>query len=118
LNIYLVIFITLVAAFIAALAQIIFKKNIKGEIKSVKGIIKLAKNQMVVIGLFMYLISLVVYLYALHDAPLSFVYPTFASTFIFVFILSGILLKEKYPVHRLIGVVLIFIGIIIVGISL
>ena len=114
----MVIFITLVAAFIAALAQIIFKKNIKGEIKGAKGIIKLAKNRMVILGVCMYLMSLIVYLYALRDAPLSFVYPTFASTFIFVFILTAVIIKEKYSIYRIIGVLLIFIGIFIIGISL
>ena len=115
--IYLVIFITLVAAFIAALAQLVFKKEMLEPIRGMHGFIKLLKRPKVIMGFGGYLLSLVVYLYALGKAPLSLVYPLFASTFIFIFIISVLFLKEKPGLKRAAGIALVFLGIVIIAVS-
>ena len=115
--IYLVIFITLVAAFIAAVAQLVFKKEMVEPIHGMHGFIKLLRRPKVILGFGGYLLSLVVYLYALGKAPLSLVYPVFASTFIFIFIISAIFLGEKPTLKRAAGITLVFIGIAVIAMS-
>jgi multidrug transporter EmrE-like cation transporter len=115
MNIYVVIFITLVASLIASYAQVLFKTGLKKKIASIMDLISILKIPRVVCGLACYALSLVVYLYALSHAPLSVVYPTFASTFIFVALLSSVLLKEKISPMRAAGIAVIFLGIITVA---
>jgi len=107
-----VVAITLIAAIIAAFAQYYFKRYLEKFNMKIKEIIHIIKERHILFGLFLYAISFLLYLYALHGAPVvSFVYPIFASTFIFVFIISKYWLGEPIGTMRLIGMVLIVIGI-------
>lgn len=115
--IYVVIFITLIAALIASFAQILFKNSMVSTLSGIRSILRLFLKKKVILGFMGYIISLVIYLYALKAAPLSVVYPTFASSFIFITLLSAIFLKERINKTRLAGIVLVFIGIVIIGIS-
>lgn len=115
MNIYVVIFITLVASLIASCAQLLFKAGLKEKIGSMRDMLSILKNRRVVCGLICYVISLVVYLYALSGSPLSVVYPTFASTFVFVALLSSVFLKERVGALRAVGVAVIFLGILTVA---
>jgi undecaprenyl phosphate-alpha-L-ara4N flippase subunit ArnE len=113
----LVIFLTLIAALIASFSQILYKKNLGKKLHGIGEILGLARNPMIWLGLFGYMASLVIYLFALMNAPLSVAFPIFASAFIFVTILSALLLKERITLIRALGIMLIFIGIAIVAIS-
>jgi len=113
-NIYYVIFITLVAAILASLSQILFKTGITKRIRSMQAMIALLRQKRVLLGLTGYVTSLVIYLFALSGTQLSLVYPIFASTFIFVTLLSAVLLKEKISLLRAVGVAVVFAGIIMV----
>ncbi len=118
MDIYLVILITLVAALIASLAQLLFKRGLTKKLGSISDFIALLRNRNIMVGIVGYFASLAIYLYALGNGPLSFVYPIFASTFIFVFLVSTFMLHEKFSVRRASGVLLVFLGILIVGGSL
>ncbi|MEM3841335.1 MAG: EamA family transporter [Candidatus Micrarchaeaceae archaeon] len=115
--IYLVIFITLIAALIASAAQLAFKTSMDEPLKNVGSFARLVKKPKIIAGLLGYLLSLVIYLYALKSAPLSLVYPTFASTFIFVFALSAVFLGERPTLTRAAGITLVFFGIILIALS-
>lgn len=118
LSIYIIIFITLIAAIIVAISQILFKKGISNKKVKPSNLLKiLFKSKPVFIGMAFYLISLVIYLFALKSAPLSIVYPIFASSFIFVVIFSVLFLKERFSKYRFIGIIIIFIGIVVVALS-
>ncbi len=117
MNIYLVIFITLIAALIASVAQLLFKKGVPEKLEKKRHIIGLFKNRYILLGGVTYLISFPVYIYALSAAPLSVVYPVFASTFIFVTLISVLTFKEKLSTLRALGVFLVFIGVVIIGLS-
>lgn len=118
LSIYIIIFITLIAAIIVAISQILFKKGISNKKVKPSNLLKiLFKSKLVFIGMVFYLISLVIYLFALKSAPLSIVYPIFASSFIFVVIFSVLFLRERFSKYRFIGIIIIFIGIIVVALS-
>jgi len=112
-----VIFITLIAAVIASLSQLLYKKGVdKAPIKGVAGVLKAFKTKMMMVGLAGYLLSLVVYLYALAKAPLSVVYPVFASSFIFTALFSTRFLGESISARRVVGLALVFVGIVMVAI--
>ena len=118
MNIYLVIFITLIAALVASFSQMLYKKGIESRLNGLRDIILLFRKRNIIIGAFGYLLSLAIYLYALSNAPLSIVYPTFASTFIFIAIISWAYLKEDFGRLRAVGVALVFLGVIIIAASL
>ena len=118
MNIYLVIFITLVAALIASLSQTLYKKSMPRRLEGLRDIVMNFLRKPILIGLGGYAVSLVVYLYALsQNAPLSVVYPTFASTFIFITILSAFVLREKIGTRRILGMLIIFIGIFMIALT-
>ncbi len=116
MDIYEIILLTLIASFIISLAQLSFKRSIK-RIDRINDLFALVMNKGFMAGLFAYAIGLVLYLKALSGADLSLVYPVFASTFIFVAILSTILLKENLNWKRMAGIMLIFIGIVVVALA-
>ncbi|MGC8662210.1 MAG: hypothetical protein ACP5RT_00265 [Candidatus Micrarchaeia archaeon] len=112
-----VIALTLLAAFLTSIAQIIFKKNLphfKASLLDALGLLKIKK---ILLGIIIYIVSLPIYLFALKGGNLSFVYPTFASSFIFVFLLSKFLLGEKVKAIRVFGIALILIGIVIIALT-
>jgi uncharacterized membrane protein len=118
ITIYLIIFITLIAAIIVSFAQILFKSELeKGKMNVLQIIKSLFTNKRILLGIASYFASLVIYLYALSKAPLSVVYPIFASSFIFVALFSAKFLHEPLNMKRIIGIVLVFAGITLIAVS-
>jgi drug/metabolite transporter (DMT)-like permease len=113
----LIIGITVLSAFIASIAQYIFKKNLPRFKANIRELISVFKNKWILFGIFMYFIALPIYLFALDNGALSFVYPTFASSFIFVLLFSKFGLGEKIGPARIIGVLLVVLGIAIVAMT-
>lgn len=119
ISIYLVIFITLVAALIASFAQVAFKKALGNKSMGVLGIVRAAlTNRTIMAGLAAYMGSLALYLFALSHAQLSIVYPLFASTFIFIAVLSRLMLHEKLSATRAAGTALVFVGIVVIALTI
>lgn len=112
-----IIAITLASAVIAAAAQYFYKKSIKKFEFNSKGLKILISNRGIWIGGILYIVSLVVYLKALSSGALSFVYPTFASTFVFVAFISHFALKEKISRMRVLGLTLIVLGVVLVALT-
>ncbi len=118
ISIYLVIFITLVAALIASFAQTVFKKSLGSRSMSVTGIVRtMLTNRGIIAGLVANMGSLALYLLALSNAPLSVVYPLFASTFIFIALLSRFRLGERFSVARAAGTAMVFVGIVVIALT-
>jgi drug/metabolite transporter (DMT)-like permease len=117
MNIYLVIFLTLVAALFTSFSQFLFKRSLKNKLNTIWDILGTLRNPQILLGLLGYATGLVLYLIALSHSQLSLVFPIFASGFIFVTIISAILLREKVSMVRVVGILLIFAGIVIVALS-
>lgn len=117
LDVISVIALTLFAALIAAFSQYIIKRSITEFDLDIKSMKRLITTKGFVLGILLYFTALVVYLNALKSGELSLVYPTFASTFVFVFLLSKHALKEKMSTKRVLGIIILIIGIIIVAIT-
>ncbi len=114
---FFIVGITLSAAAIAAFAQYLFKRSVPAFDFKGSHFLPMLKNKGLWAGGLAYLLSLVIYLRALKSGQLSFVYPTFASTFIFVTLISRYLLKEKFNSKRIIGIALIVIGVTVVALT-
>ncbi|MCL5117353.1 MAG: hypothetical protein M1124_00805 [Candidatus Marsarchaeota archaeon] len=116
MDLYLIIALALTAALMAGISQFLFKRNMP-KIDSAESLMRLAANKSVAAGLLLYAVSLVIYLIALKDAQdsLSIVYSLFATVFIFVALFSFFGLKEKLGRKRILGIALIFIGIVIIS---
>ncbi len=110
-----VVITTVIAAGIVAIANYMLKKSIHKFTMSLKGLLSLLENRKVILGVAIYLVGLVVYLVALGSGELSFVYPAFSSTFIFVILISHFKLGEKIGTKRLAGMAMIIIGIALVS---
>ncbi len=114
-----IIALTLVAAAIAAFSQYVMKNAVHKFSFSFSGtgIFSLLKNKRLLVGVGIYLVSLVFYLVALSSGQLSFVYPTFASTFVFVFLFARFRLHESITYRRYVGLALIILGIVLVALT-
>jgi len=112
-----IIAITLISALLASFAQYIFKRNIKKFKISISEILRMIFSKSIFIGLLIYILSLCVYIFALHYGELSFVYPFFASTFVFVALLSKYRFGERISAVRVLGILLIIFGIIITALT-
>lgn len=112
-----VFFLTMLSALVAAYAQLLFKTGAVKFSFSVGNVMSLLRRRMIILGLLLYAVSLAVYLYALRFGELSFVYPAFSSTFIFVMLISRFKLKERITPKRAIGIAMIMLGIFLVVIS-
>ncbi len=114
---YFIIGITLLSALIASFAQYLFKRAVPKFHFNLKDIAGLFRNRLLVTALAIYVADLAVYLVALHYGQLSFVYPVFASSFIFTLLLSKFVLKEKTSALRVLGILMVFAGIVIVALT-
>ncbi len=112
-----IVAIVLVAAFLAAVAQYIFKRSMPRFNAGIRGLLGLLQSRQILLGLAVYAGSLAIYLYALRFGALSFVYPTFASVFVFVLLFSRFWLGEHISMHRALGVAIVILGIALVALT-
>jgi drug/metabolite transporter (DMT)-like permease len=118
LGAFEIIGITLVSAMIAAVAQYLYKRGIGKFSFNLREIAGEFRKKDILMGGALYIASLALYLYALDNAPLiSFVYPVFASTFVFVLLISRFVFGERINLHRVLGMVLIVIGIAVISLT-
>jgi len=99
----------------AAFGQFLFKKFVKDFGRSMSKIFRVLTERHMLGGILLYALSLGLYLYALRGAGISFVYPIFASSFIFVATISRYVLGERMRIIRITGVLLIVSGIIMIA---
>ena len=72
-------------------------------------------NPFVIAGLFAFFISMLIWLYVLSRMELSFAYPFVALNYVLILFGSYFLLKETITLHKMIGVVVIIIGVYLVA---
>ena len=110
-----VIVYILIGIIFASFGQIFFKvgANNIGEI-SLSNILQMI-NFYIFIGLIFYALGSFFWIIALSKADLSFVYPFIALTFIIVYILSVIFLKESVHLSRLVGMGIIIAGLLVMN---
>jgi drug/metabolite transporter (DMT)-like permease len=96
--------------------QTLFRVGAGGHsITSVGDIIKLLFSPVILIALVLYALTTILWLYILSIMPLSRAYPIQALAFPAVLIISKYILHEEVSMIRWIGVVVIFIGVVLVA---
>ncbi len=105
---------------INSLAQIVYKKGLKGAFKKVtiKEIIKTMLKPVIMIGLAMYAFSALLWILVLSNTDVSYAYPFLSLGYVLVAFLGYFMLNEKITKKRIIGISVIIIGVLIVGYSL
>ena len=112
INRNLAIIIILISSFIVAISQFILKISAN---KKHKNIILEYLNFRVIFGYGLFMVSLLLNVIAYQGIPYK-LGPVIASTsYIFIMILSSLILKEKITKRKILGNALILIGIIIFG---
>lgn len=102
--------VLLVSVFISSVSQILLKKAAD---KTYKNRIREYLNPVVVTAYAMFFCSVILTMLALRRVPLS-MSPILESTgYIFVSVLGYIFLKERFGKRKLLGLVLILLGIVV-----
>lgn len=106
----------------AACGQLLFKKGMtafstlsipQGIVNLFRIAVKIVFNPYIFAGMASYLLSTVLWLYALSKTELSYAYPFTTLTFILVMAASFLLFSETMSLSKIIGGVVICLGVII-----
>lgn len=112
---WLIIFIPII---IAAIAQIILKLGI-GSADITTGLpgffIKTLTSPIVILGLGLYGLGAILWLIVLSREDVSFAYPLVSFAYILAILLSAVFLKEHITPGRIIGSLIIMLGIFIIA---
>jgi drug/metabolite transporter (DMT)-like permease len=107
---YILIFVF--AVFIAALAQVLLKISAN---KPYKTVLEEYLNAQVILAYFMVFVSLLLTIYAYRRIELRFTPMLDSLAYIFVPILSYIILREKFNKNKLLGIITILVGVVVFG---
>jgi drug/metabolite transporter (DMT)-like permease len=110
--IYKAILLALFSAFIGSLGQLGFKLGSGSFALEPK---LLATNYFFLAGISLYAISTIIYMFALRQGHLSVIYPVIATSYIWVTLLSKIILDEPMNIANFAGIALILIGVTIIA---
>jgi drug/metabolite transporter (DMT)-like permease len=103
---------------IGAAAQILIKKGadtLGGNPTMVQTALAMVLNPALLAGFSMYGVSMVLLVMALRHGELSLLYPVFALTYVWVAILSVLILHESMNAFKLAGIAIIVGGIAVLG---
>lgn len=108
-----------ICTLIGAAAQLLIKTGASALPPHVSGVMAnlqaMAANLPLVVGYTLYGCSAVLMVVALKDAELSLLYPIIALTYVWVSILSVVVLHEKMNAFKLTGIAIIVVGVAIIG---
>ncbi len=95
--------------------QILFKVGSQGKtLANISDMIKLMFSPVVLVALCLYAGTTMLWLYILSKVDISFAYPIQALAFPVVMLVSAFMFHEQIPALRWVGVVVIFIGVLLV----
>jgi drug/metabolite transporter (DMT)-like permease len=115
-------FILVLSVIFASTGQVLFKKGMMAlgvqslttnPLGLVKAVLNILLSPMVFSGLMLYILSTLLWLFALSKTTLNYAYPFTALTFILVMAASYFMFREALPLNRIIGGVVVCMGIII-----
>lgn len=108
------ILIVLASCLISAVGAIFLKKSTKTITFKIKSF---THNRLLIIGAALYSLSTILFVPALKNGELSVLYPLVSTTYIWVIILSYKFLKEHINIYKLIGIIVIIVGVVLMGIA-
>ncbi len=105
-----------------ALAQVCLKKGMLsiGHFRFAPAVIpqvakSVAGNPFILLGLLCYVVSVVVWLLVLSRVEMSYAYPFLSVGYIIVTVLGYVLFQESVTFYRILGVIIICLGVILVS---
>ncbi|MAS32549.1 MAG: multidrug resistance protein [Anaerolineaceae bacterium] len=108
----------LISVFLNAIGQLVFKAalNSLGTLElSVDMLVRMALNPLLILGLVIYVVSTFTWLISLSKADLSFAYPFLSLTYFVVLIGGAMLFNDQITAPRVIGFIVVVVGLIIVA---
>ncbi len=75
------------------------------------------KNKELILGCFLYGLATLIFIPTLKYGELSVLYPAVSTSYVFISILSVILLKEKMNTLKWTGIALIMLGVVFIGLA-
>lgn len=113
---YLVMVLSMV---LAVLGQFLFKKGVilTNVSPNIKSIVSSIFTPTLFFGFVCYGVSAVLWLFVLKKFPLSVAYPSLAFTYILVLLISVVFFNESLSVFKILGIILIFSGVVLINIQ-
>lgn len=105
-KIYLILLV-LFCALLGSFGQIFFKIASKNFSFSLENFL----NVYLILGIILYSFSAFLFIYSLKFGELSILYPIIATSYIFVTILSFIFFNEPLNFYKIVGVLVIILGV-------
>jgi len=106
------IILILITTFIVAFAQLLLKKGVM--VISISNLLTIF-NISLVAGCALYAVSAIIMIYSLKKGELSVIYPIIALTFVWVALLSRLILNESLGTLKLVGITTIVLGVALLG---
>ena len=98
-----------------AIGQVLWKTGVTGHsFKDINSILAVFTSPLILLGIVVYGLTTILWLYILSQAQISFVYPIQALAFIFVLIAGVFLFHESVSITRIIGIAVIFLGVVLI----
>ncbi|MFC1648297.1 EamA family transporter [Nanoarchaeota archaeon] len=105
------IFLVFVSTVIGGFGSVYLKKGSHKLSLSIQGLVK---NYQLIFGIVMYVLSAVIFITALRFGELSVLYPISSISYIWISLLSVMMLNEKMNKFKWGGIALIILGVILV----
>lgn len=105
------IFLVFVSTLIGSFAPLMLKLGI---VNKKITLINLIFNPYIIAGVLLYFLSSLFFVFSLKGGPLNVLYPLVSVSYIWVTIISRVILNEKINIYKALGIMLIIIGIIII----
>ena len=111
-NIVPILILVIISTVMGSVASLFLKLGAK-HIR-LKELFKILQNWKLILGIVLYILSAVVFIASLRLGELSIVYPLTSISYIFVTILSALVLKERINVYKICGIGFIILGVVLV----
>ena len=112
---FLLILLTIFNSVLMVTGQTLWKLGATGkEIHSLGQLLRLFLSPYVIGGLIVYAFASVLWIYILNKGELSYVYPIQSTAFIFALIIGTTIFKEQLTLSKVIGVLVICLGVVII----
>lgn len=102
--------------FFSTFGLMLLKSSMSGvDVSSISEYIKLFCNFRFLVGFCFYVISFLVWLVLLSKKELSFIYPVVIGlSYVSIMVMASLILKESFTVAKLMGVIVVGIGVILI----
>ena len=111
----MLVLLTIFNSVLMVTGQTLWKLGATGkEIHSLGQLLRLFLSPYVLAGLMVYAFASVLWIYILNKGELSYVYPIQSTAFIFALIIGTTIFKEHLTPSKIIGVLVICLGVIII----